>query len=79
MAKAHNEPGVLETSGSGVFTVGTKVWLKDEQQSWVRGEVLKVAGSELLVQVTNGREVRVKQSDCCLQNVDEEVEVGTAR
>lgn len=53
-----------------VHTVGTKVWVKDEAESWVKAEVLRVAGEEIVLRTEKGVERTAKQSDCPLQNPD---------
>lgn len=57
-------------SATIVHTVGTRVWVKDDADSWIKADVLKVEGDELLVKTEKNDERRVKQSDCPLQNPD---------
>lgn len=58
-------------SATIIHAVGSKVWVKDNVESWVKGEVAKVEGDHLIVQVEETGELRkVKSEDCPLQNQD---------
>ncbi|GFR45863.1 hypothetical protein Agub_g7314 [Astrephomene gubernaculifera] len=52
-----------------IHTVGTKVWIRDEKESWIKGEVFKVEEDYVLVRTeTTGAEVKCKPEDAPLQN-----------
>ncbi|KXZ52496.1 MYO1A protein [Gonium pectorale] len=52
-----------------VHTVGTKVWIRDEKEAWIKGEVVKVEEEHVLVRTeATGLEVKCKPEDAPLQN-----------
>ncbi|KAF8063028.1 XI-F [Scenedesmus sp. PABB004] len=56
-----------------IHAVGSKVWVKDEAESWVKAEVAKLdgEGGTLIVSTEGSGELRkVKPEDAPLQNVD---------
>ena len=53
-----------------IHTVGTKVWIKDDKEAWVKAEVVKVEDEYLLVKSESGAELRCKPEDGPLQNPD---------
>eukprot|EP00197_Chlamydomonas_leiostraca_P009765 CAMPEP_0202867474 /NCGR_PEP_ID=MMETSP1391-20130828/9454_1 /ASSEMBLY_ACC=CAM_ASM_000867 /TAXON_ID=1034604 /ORGANISM="Chlamydomonas leiostraca, Strain SAG 11-49" /LENGTH=1634 /DNA_ID=CAMNT_0049547521 /DNA_START=190 /DNA_END=5094 /DNA_ORIENTATION=- len=57
--------------GSETHTVGSKVWVKDANESWIKGEVVRVDnGGALLVVKTENGESQVKPEELPLQNPD---------
>lgn len=56
---------------SETHTVGSKVWVRDNTESWIKGEVLRVEdGGALLVVKTEHGNVQSKPEDLPLQNPD---------
>jgi hypothetical protein len=55
-----------------IHTVGSKVWIKTKDgDSWVKGEVIKLDGDQLIVSLDGSNEQRkVGQEDAPLQNND---------
>ncbi len=52
-----------------IHTVGTKVWIRDEKEAWIKGEVVKVLDDAVLVKAEDsGAEVKCKPEDAPLQN-----------
>lgn len=70
-----------DASGSDVHTIGTRVWVRDEVDSWKKGEVIKVDGGSLQVRVEGGATVTVKAEEAHIQNPDSRggVEVRSMR
>jgi hypothetical protein len=57
------------SSTPALHTVGSRVWLADDSDGWVKGEVLKIDnGSQLTVRLEDGREKICSQEDVPLQN-----------
>lgn len=48
---------MLQSTASNII-VGTKVWVEDNEISWIDGEVLEINDKELKVQCSSGKEVR---------------------
>jgi hypothetical protein len=67
-------PGVKMTASQQhtvIHTIGSKVWVRDEAEGWVRGEVIKLEGDNLLVALEDIKETRkVPQDQAPLQNND---------
>lgn len=57
---------------SAAHTIGSKVWVRDDGESWLKAEVLKVgADGTLTVRTATGQEKKqLKADDCPLQNPD---------
>lgn len=54
-----------------IHTVGSRVWVKDDKESWVKAEVQKLEGNTLIVALEEGGELRkVQPDDAPLQNTD---------
>ncbi|GLC68235.1 hypothetical protein PLESTF_000665000 [Pleodorina starrii] len=52
-----------------IHTVGTRVWIRDEKEAWIKGEVVKVEENYVLVRTeATGMEVKCKPEDAPLQN-----------
>ncbi len=52
-----------------VHTVGTRVWIRDEREAWIKGEVVRVEEDALVVRAEDsGAEVKCKPEDAPLQN-----------
>lgn len=49
-------------------TVGTRVWIKDDKEAWLRAEVIRVEEEHLLVKSETGAELRCKPEEAPLQN-----------
>lgn len=62
-----------------VLTVGSRVWVKDPEEAWVKAEVLKVADANALVQLEDSKSQRtIEALECFLQNPGNRgVEVGS--
>ena len=56
----------------GSHAVGSKVWVRDGVEGWIKGEVLRVDAKHdaLLVAREDGVEVKCKGQECELQNQD---------
>ena len=61
-------PKLKDTTATVVHTTGTRVWVRDDADSWIKAEVLKVDGDELQVRTEKGKESRFRPEDCPLQN-----------
>jgi myosin-5 len=55
---------------SDVHTVGTRVWVKDEVESWKKGDVLKLDGENLVITIDGGKHISCKADDAPIQNPD---------
>jgi len=55
-----------------IHAVGSRVWIRDAHEGWVRGEVVKVeSAGKIVVQLEGSKETRtVAQEDAPLQNND---------
>jgi hypothetical protein len=54
-----------------IHTVGSRVWVKDGKESWLKAEVQKLEGDTLIVALEEGGELRkVPPEDAPLQNTD---------
>ncbi|GLI63183.1 hypothetical protein VaNZ11_005953 [Volvox africanus] len=54
-----------------IHTVGTLVWIKDEEEAWIKGEVIKVENGFVVVRTdATGAEVKCSSEDAPLQNRD---------
>lgn len=52
-----------------VLTIGSRVWVKDPEEAWVKAEVLKVEGTNAVVQLEDIKQQRsIVASECFLQN-----------
>lgn len=62
-----------------IHSVGSKVWIKDPVESWVKAEVVQLDGDQLTVKVEETGDTRkCAAEDCPLQNLDARgVEVRT--
>jgi uncharacterized protein YndB with AHSA1/START domain len=53
-----------------VHTAGSEVWVRDDQEGWLKARVSRVEVNQLLVITEKGDERVVAVSDCPLQNND---------
>lgn len=53
---------------AALHTVGSRVWLADDQTGWTKGEVVKVDGSGLTVKLEDGSQKACQQEEIPLQN-----------
>lgn len=54
-----------------VHAVGSRVWIRDEAEGWVKAEVTKLDGAHVVVALEEGgQERRVAQEEALLQNND---------
>lgn len=54
-----------------VHTSGSRVWVKDDKESWVKAEVQKIENNVLIVALEENGELRkVQPEDAPLQNTD---------
>jgi hypothetical protein len=54
-----------------IHSVGSKVWIKDPVESWVKAEVVQLDGDQLTVKVEETGDIRkCAAEDCPLQNLD---------
>jgi myosin-5 len=61
----------MELPATVIHTVGSRVWVKDDKESWVKAEVQKLEGNTLIVALEEGGELRkVQPEDAPLQNTD---------
>lgn len=49
-------------------TLGSKVWVADAEDGWVKGDVVKVDKGNLIVRTSKGSTSTYKPEDCPLQN-----------
>lgn len=57
-------------ASSDVHTQGTRVWVRDEVDSWKKGEVTKVEDGVLMIRSEKGEVVKCKPEDAHIQNPD---------
>ena len=55
---------------SDVHTIGTRVWVRDEAESWQKGEVLKLEEGTLVISVEGAKQVKCKPEEAPIQNPD---------
>jgi Myosin N-terminal SH3-like domain len=53
-----------------VHTVGSKVWVRDTTEAWVKADVLRLEGDHLVVKTEQNKEVKCKAAGSPLQNQD---------
>lgn len=59
------------TASTVIHTTGSKVWVKDEVEGWVKGEVIKLEGTSIVVLLEGSEQQRrVPQEEAPLQNND---------
>jgi myosin-5 len=59
----------MDSSRSLMHTVGSRVWLRDLDEGWVKGEVLNIGDdNKLNVRLEDGREKAFSESEIPLQN-----------
>jgi hypothetical protein len=49
-------------------TVGTKAWIKDAEEGWIKCDVVKVDPGLLTVKTERGSVLQAKPEECPLQN-----------
>jgi Myosin N-terminal SH3-like domain len=49
-------------------TVGTKAWIKDAEEGWIKCDVVKVDPGLLTVKTERGDVLQAKPEECPLQN-----------
>jgi hypothetical protein len=54
-----------------VHTQGTKVWVRDAEDSWKKGEVVQLDGSTLTIKAEGGQLVKAQPDDAPLQNPEQ--------
>lgn len=59
-----------------VHTMGTRVWVQDNADSWMRGTVAQVDGDNLLVALEGGRRATYKADKAHMQNPETAGGVG---
>ncbi len=52
-------------------TVGSRVWVQDEAEGWVKADVQKVDADHVIVKTATGQERKCRPEDCPLQNPDD--------
>ena len=61
--------GKGESSAPALHTVGSRVWLADSEDGWVKGEVVRIEdNTSLTVKLENGSEKVCDQNEIPLQN-----------
>ncbi len=65
--------GLIKTREMGAdevltHTVGTKSWIKDNAEGWIKCDVVKVDPGLLTVKTERGDVLQAKPEDCPLQN-----------
>ena len=59
----------MDSSRSLMHTVGSRVWLRDLDEGWIKGEVLNIGDDNRLnVRLEDGREKSFSESEIPLQN-----------
>jgi hypothetical protein len=53
-----------------VHTAGSEVWVRDDQEGWLKATVSKVEGNQLLVVTEKGDQRVIPVPECPLQNND---------
>lgn len=60
---------LMDNSRSLMHTVGSRVWLRDLDEGWIKGEVLNIGDdNKLNVRLEDGREKSFSESEIPLQN-----------
>ena len=73
--------GKGESSQPALHTVGSRVWLANDKDGFVRGEVIQLDGPKLRVKLEDGSEKDCAEEEIPLQNPGQQiqgVEVGAA-
>lgn len=61
----------MTAAATVIHAVGSRVWVKDDKESWVKAEVQKIEQDVLIVALEDGGELRkVNPEEAPLQNVD---------
>lgn len=60
-----SETSLTET---GAHTVGTRVWVADPAEGWVKAEVVEVLPNEVAIKLQTGQARKCKATDLPLQN-----------
>lgn len=61
----------MAADAAAIHTVGSKVWVKDDAEAWVKAEAVKVEGPDLVVSLEESGVLRkVKVDEAPLQNQD---------
>lgn len=53
-----------------VHAVGSRVWVKDKDEAWMKAEVVSLDGEKVKVRTENGEERMEKALDCPRQNLE---------
>ncbi len=53
-----------------VHTIGTHVWVKDDEESWRKGDVAKLEEGFLVIKAEGGKTVTCKPDEAPIQNPD---------
>lgn len=56
--------------GDAVHAVGSKVWVTDKTEAWLKAEVIAINGDKVTVKTEQGDERTEKGIDCPRQNVE---------
>ena len=68
-----------KSSQTALHTVGSRVWLANDKDGFMRGEVIRLDGPKLRVKLEDGSEKDCAEEEIPLQNPDQQiqgVEVG---
>ena len=57
-------------SAASVHAVGSKVWVPDKNEAWLKAEVIALDGDFVKVRTELDDERRVKQDECPRQNLE---------
>ena len=57
-------------SAMDVHTAGSEVWVRDDEEGWIKARVVRVDGAQVQVKTDAGDQRAVPVSECPLQNND---------
>lgn len=60
----------MSSTAVSVHAVGSKVWVKDPKEAWLKADVIALDGEFVKVRTEQGDERREKGDDCPRQNVE---------
>lgn len=60
----------MATDAAATHTVGSKVWVRDAEESWKKAEVVRIEDGLLVLKTEKGGDLKAKPEECPLQNPD---------
>ena len=55
---------------AAIHAVGSRVWVQDKQDAWVKGAVTALDGDSVTVRLENGEQRKIVAVDCPRQNTE---------